>query len=252
MITKTRQTKAVTEYLERERSINLNILGYLGNFAEAEVYLYNDDLKNGLIVSGVVDGVEQDFFYLCTSSDDFLKDFWESLAPGHKCFSGVHAPVARLFQKGKNVVWQNPCKVFVYKGGLERVEDSGCVCQSLTVEDAEEVDKYYTFRSDDSIHYIRENISRFDSACLRVDGQLAAWCCMHEDNSMGPLFTKEQHRNSKMAWAVTLALMEKLIAKRITPYVQILEDNAVSIGFAEKIKGMEYSHDCVWFGIDKL
>ena len=247
MVTITKETDAARVYLERDKYINLNILGYLRNFKDADIYIYNGQIENGIIVGGE----EQDFFYLSTLSQDFLAEFWDMLPPGHKCFSGVEWSVAGVFQNGKKVIWQNPCRVYVHRGEFEHVADSRYVVESLTPADAEEVDKYYTFRSDDSIHGIRESIVKYDSSCIRVNGELTSWCLTHDDTSMGPLFTKEQYREGGMAWVVTSFLMDKLIAKGIIPFVQILDNNCKSLDMAGKIKGMEYTHDCLWFGVER-
>jgi hypothetical protein len=172
--------------------------------------------------------------------------------PGHKCFSGVPEPIAQIIQKDKELLWQNPCKVYVLKGEFKQVENTRYVVENLTVPDAEEVDKYYTYRSDDSIYSIRRNIATLDSMCIRIDNQLASWCTVHsEDGSMGPLYTKEQYRNLGLASVVASGLMEKLVRKNIVPFAQIIENNRKSLQLAEEIKGMEYTHECVWFGIEK-
>jgi len=247
MIKITKEKDAAKAYLERDKYINLNILGYLRNFKDADIYLYNGDIESGIIVGDE----ERDFFYLSTRDPDFLAEFWGTLPPGHKCFSGVNKSVAEIFQEGKEVVWQNPCKVYAHKGEFERVFDSRYEAESVVLADAEEIDKYYTFRSEDSIYGIRESIVRYDSSCIRVDGEIASWCLTHDDTSMGPLYTKEQYRESHMAWVVTSFLMDKLIAKGIIPFVQILDNNNISLDMAGKIKGMEYTHDCAWFGVEK-
>jgi len=247
MIKITKEKDAAKAYLEREKYINLNILGYLRNFKDADIYLYNGEVDNGIIVGDE----SMDFFFLSTFDPDFLAEFWDSLPPGHKCFSGVQRSVADVFQEGKEVVWENPCKVYVHRGEFERVFDSRYSPESLVLADAGEVDKYYTFRSDDSIHGIRECIVRYDSSCIRVGEGIASWCLTHDDTSMGPLYTKEQYRESGMAWVVTSFLMDKLIAKGIIPFVQILDNNNKSLDMAGKIKGMEYTHDCAWFGVVK-
>jgi len=100
---------------------------------------------------------------------------------------------------------------YVLTGEPEHIETSEYNVGSLTLEDAEEIDEYYNFRSDYSLQSFRENITLRDSTCVRIDGELAAWCCVHaEDNSMGPLFTKEAYRGRGLALIVSLRLMEKL------------------------------------------
>jgi len=248
MITKTNQKDAVIEYLERDKYIYLNALGHLNNNSESVIYLFNNDIENGVII----DGGEQEFFFLCTYDTGFMSEFWDSLPPGHKGFSGVPKPVAELFQKGKEISWQNSCKVFALKGTHERVQSDRYVCESLTAADAEEVDKFYTYRWEGSLDRIREYIVRRDSACVRIDGQLASWCTVHlEDNSMGPLYTKDEYRGSGLGFVVASDLICKLVAKNVIPFVHIVESNDISLHLANNLKGMEYSHDCWWFGVEK-
>jgi hypothetical protein len=248
MITRTIDKDAVIAYLQQDLYKNLNVIGHLNNNADSDIYIYNGCLENGVIISGE----EQDFFFLSTYNPEFLSEFWEILPPGHKCFSGVPKPIAQIIQKDKEILWQNPCKVYVLKGEFEQVENTRYTVESLTLQDAEEVDKYYTYKSDDSINFIRRNIATLDSTCIRIDGRLASWSTVHtEDGSMGPLYTKEQYRSLGLASIVASGLIEKLIKKNIVPFVQIIESNYKSIRLTEKIKGMEYTHDCAWFGIEK-
>jgi len=248
VITITKEKEAAIRYLERDSFTNLNILNYLKSIRNGDVYLYNDNVENGVIAGSD----EQDFFYLSTYDPAFIKDFWELLSPGHKCFSGVPGPIADILREGKDTAWQNACKVYALRGTPERANDAGYSVGSLSVEDAEEVDRYYTYRSDDSLDYLREAITLCDSACIRIGGELASWCAVHvDDSSMGPLFTKEQYRGMGLAKIVASRLIEKLVGKNIIPYVQIVEDNRESLSVVRKLKGMEYSHDCVWFGIVK-
>jgi len=251
MITKTTQSDELIRYLERDKYVNLNILGYLQYDKDADVYLFNDDLTHGVIVGSK----EQDPFFLATDHLDFLKEFWELLPLGDKCFSAVPKNIALLFLRDKETTWQSPCKVYALQGALEETQSPACSVyqdESLTIEDAEEVDRHYTYRWEESILFMRENILLRDSSCIRMGGELAAWCCVHaEDNSMGPLYTKKAYRSRGLAELVSLRLMRKLIAKGITPYVQIHEDNHASLQLIKKIPGMAHSHDCVWFGVEK-
>ena len=249
MITKSIQNSEIIRYLEQDTYTNLNILNYLQYNRDADVYLSRNDPDRGVIVGDKA----QDFFFLATDCLDFLAGFWALLPPGDKCFSAVPKPIALAFCRDKDVQWQSPCRTYVLKGAFERPSHLPYADESLTLEDAEEVDRYYTFRSEDSIHFMRENISLRESACIRIDGELAAWCTVHaEDGSMGPLYTKEAYRGRGLAHIVLLRLMDKLIANGVTrPYAHIAENNTAPLRLIEKIPGMAYNHDCIWFGVGK-
>jgi GNAT superfamily N-acetyltransferase len=200
----------------------------------------------------IVGDKNQDLFFLYTSNPIFMHEFWANLPQGHKCFSAVPKQMALIFLQDKQIEWQSICQAYALKGIFEPIESPIYQVESLNLADAAEVDEYYTYRDDDSITGIRENIALKDSACIRIDGQLAAWCTVHaEDNSMGPLYTKEQYRGQGLAAIVASELIKKQLAKNIIPYVQIVESNNPSLSLIKKFPGIEYTHDCIWFGVNK-
>ena len=245
MIIKTKQNDGVLSHLKNDNYVNLNTLGYLQHNKNADVYLFNNDISNGIIT-----GNGEDFFYLATHNEDFLNEFWTMLSAGHKCFAGVPRSIADVFQKGKKIAWQNPCKTYALKSEFTYTDNPKYEHDILTVNDAEEVCRNW---SDDpgDVSYIRESITLRDSSCIRINGQLSSWCCVHEDNSMGPIHTKEKYRRHGLALIIASRLIEKLLTKNILPYLQIHMDNRASLRLIEKFKGMEYTHECVWFGAEK-
>ena len=52
MITKTMDKEAVIAYLQQDLYVNLNVLGHLNNNADSDIYIYNERLENGVIISG--------------------------------------------------------------------------------------------------------------------------------------------------------------------------------------------------------
>jgi len=249
MIQVVKQNDSIVKYLQKDRRVNLNVLSYLAYNMDADVYIYNDNAENGVIV-----GTGQwSFFFAATQNEEFLNAFWEFLPAGHKMFSGASRPVFDIMTATRKPVWQMPCKTFIYDG-VTPIPDatSSFILETLTADDAEEIDKYYTYRSEGSVNRLRESIEKRDSTCIRIDGQLASWCLVHaEDGSLGPLYTKEEFRGRGLAEAATAHLMKQLVAKNMTPYAQIAEDNAPSLALMAKFGGMEYSHTCVWFGLEK-
>jgi len=251
-ITKLRVDPAMTiydniiKYLQKDRCINLNALSYLKY--DADVYIYNDDIENGVVIGAQ----RQNFFFLATCNKGFLDEFWKYLTAGHKMFSGVPKSIADVMLAGREPVWHSPCKVFIHNGTPIFEPSPDFIIERLTLDDAEEVDEYYTYKSDSSINRIRESIGKADSVCIRIDGTLAAWCLVHmEDGSLGPLYTKAEFRGRGLAEAVATRLMRQLADKDMPIYVQIADDNVASLALIKKIDGLEFSHDCVWFGLDK-
>ena len=249
MIQIVKKNDEIIKHLQKDRRVNLNALSYLTYKEDADVYIYGGDVTNGVIIGPS----KQNFFFLATQNRDFLDMFWESLPAGHKMFSGAPQPTFDIITKGRAPVWQTPCKTFIYDGVSQITDRSlDLIIEPLTVKDAEEVDDYYTYRSEGSVNRLRESIEKMDSSCVRIDGRLAAWCLIHaEDGSMGPLYTKQEFRGRGLGEVVAARLMKIMVAKNMTPYVQIAEDNTESLALIKKLGGMEYSHDCVWFGLNK-
>lgn len=244
-----KQNNDIVKYLQKDRHVNHNILSYFAYNTDAHVYIYDRIAENGVIVGNE----KQNFFFMTTCNRDFMEAFWESLPPGHKVFSGVPKPAADVMTAMIEPVWGGPCKTFVYDGKTQ-IADSPCgfAIEPLTPGDAEEVDKYYTYRSESSAKRLRESIQIMDSACIRIDGQLASWCLVHaEDGTLGPLFTKPEHRGKGMGEALVRHLIKIIVAKNIIPIAQIAESNTPSLALIEKLGFMGFSHYCTWFGLDK-
>ena len=247
MVQIVKKNDEIIKHLQEDRRVNLNVLSYLTHKEDADVYIYGDDVSNGVIVGPP----GQNFFFLATYNKDFLNEFWESLPAGHKMFSGAPKPAFDILAEGKEPVWQTLCKTLIYDG-VSQIAGSPFITESLAAKDAQEVDDYYTYRSEGSIDRILESIEKMDSSCIRLDGRLASWCLVHaEDGSLGPLYTKKEFRGRGLGEAVAARLMKLLVAKNMTPYVQIAEDNIASLALVKKLGGMEYSHDCMWFGLNK-
>ncbi|MCL2610649.1 MAG: GNAT family N-acetyltransferase [Defluviitaleaceae bacterium] len=248
MISILQDKTAATNFLSKDLYVNLNAINFLKNNGESLAYVYNNDIENGVIVTGK----EGEIIFLATHNLQFLMDFWDTLPQGHQFFSGVPSDIADIFLKNREPEWASPCKVYAAVGEFMPSENDKYICESLQPTDAEEVDKYYTYRDEGTVEVIRNDIINMDSACVRINGELACWCLVHSnDGSLGPLYTKEKFRRQGLAEVVSSHLIEKLINKKMTPYVQIVQDNMLSLGLITKFGYMEFTHDCTWFGVVK-
>ena len=245
MIEKIRANDDVKNFLLRDEAVNLSPLNFLENIEDAVVLIYNGDVENGVIIgdAGMMD------FILATRNRDFLREFWEFAPPGHIVFNGVPRDIADIFLEDKTPEWQEPCKSYALLGEFAPIA-ADYPYEALKPQDAAEVDKYYTYRGDWSEKELRRCIETLDSACIRIDGELAAWCLIHADGgTLGPLYTKEKYRRRGLAEIVSSRLIEKVLAAGKTPHLQIAEGNHASFSFLQKFPGFVHTHDCVWFGV---
>ena len=74
------------------------------------------------------------------------------------------------------------------------------------------------------------------------------WLLVHEDDSLGIMYTLEEHRRKGYAEVVTRDLVRKQLAAGRTPFLQIRDDNGMSPGLALKC-GFVKEGNCDWFGL---
>ena len=238
---------AVEKVLRRDLYRNLGAVNFLGNVPEAKAYVMDGSLEDGVIVTQELGRI-----FLATKCEDFMDEFWDMLPGGHHFFPGAPDDIAAIFLRKRKAEWTSPCKVYVIDGHIGETQISSHICQPLRPEDAEEVDMYYTYRSEDTVERLRDDIVNMDSSCIRIDGQLAAWCLVHgDDGQLGPLYTKKEFRRQGLAEIVSYDLTRKLLGKKVVPYMHIVADNVASLGLIAKLNGARYSHDCLWFGVVK-
>ena len=238
---------AAVKYLSKEFYEHLNAVNYLQNIEEAKVYQYNGDVNGGIIVEHV--GGRN---FLATKNPAFMSYWWGLLPQGHHFFPGVPNEIASIFLKDRKPEWTSPCKVYALVGRFRHVSKSKYTCESLTPQDAEEADEYYTYRHEGTLERLRQDIINMDSSCVRIEGELAAWCLVHsDDGTLGPLYTKEKFRRQGLAELVSADLIKKLVAKNIIPYMHIVDGNNPSLGLITKFEGFQHTHDCLWFGVVK-
>jgi hypothetical protein len=244
MIKQVEKNKQILEHLRQNLYVNLNILHFIENHADVKILIYNNDVQNGVIA------FEDDgWCFVATECEEFLKAFLKDYPTGNKLFSSVPKNSAEVIFSLSEPFWKTPCKVYVFQGDRVPEKSGDFKVEQVLPSDVNEINEYYTYRGDWSLEELKMCIENLDSSCVRIDGELAAWCLVHDnDGSLGPLYTKEKFRRMGLAELVSYDLMEKLIAKGKIPCVQIVDDNTNSLNLAAKIEGMEYSHDCIWFG----
>jgi len=254
-----KQNREIVDYLKQYNLIYLNILNYLQHAPECDVITFGGDFSRGIIVcqNDMSEFGDYDFGYmLATTDEEFLAAFWESLPPGEQFFSGAYKPCYEAFLRvtKAETVWLSPCRNYAYSGeGFEFKDDSDHPHDVLTVDDTMEVNKYYTYQHETSHLAIRHSIETRDTSCVRIDGELAAWCLIHaDDGSMGPFYVKEKYRRQGLGGVVSGRVMAKMIAKGQVPYAHIVEGNDAPVSMLAKTPFMIHTHDLVWFGVEKV
>lgn len=241
---KTLLNQRITDFLNRNEIVNLNIKGIIHNNPGAEIYVDNEHNIEGVLV-------KNGFIYsLYTEHEDVLDHFLSEISQNadYIGFSGLHRPITEMVLKRFSVEWRNPCDIYYLP--VENFDPNlqKNLTQAVRPEDAGIVNQFYTFRSETSIERIRKDIACRFSSAIYVNGDLASWVLTHDDNSMGIMYTKEEYRNRGYAVDVTVDLSGKIIKDGHIPYLQILESNTQSPGLATKC-GFVKADKCDWFGV---
>ncbi|MGH4139139.1 GNAT family N-acetyltransferase [Clostridium sp.] len=243
MIVKTKPSELIMEYLNKNKIINSNIIGIIENEHEAEIYVDNEEVSRGVLVRF------EYFNYIYTEEDEFLDEVLETLFKDNFYgFSGVYRPLAQKIRERYLVVWESRCSLhYLPTENLDLCLIKNPV-KSICIKDAEMVDKFYTYRHPGSLDQIKKDISNRPSSAIYANGDIASWVLIHNDNSMGIMFTKEEYRKKNYAVDTSLDLALKIIELGKIPFLQINEANNMSPGLAAKCGFVKYGY-ADWFGI---
>lgn len=243
MIIKTKSSDAIMEYLNKNKIINLNIMGVIENEPDAEIYVDNEQAPNGVLVRYGY------FNYVYTEDDEFLDKILNSLfKDNHYGFAGLHRPLADKIKKRYEITWDNRCYLYYLpkdKLDLSLIKNP---VNSIDIKDAETIDEFYTYRGSESIYKIKKDILSRPSSAVYVDGDIASWVLVHSDNSMGIMYTKDKYRKKGYAVDVSIDLASKIINLGKIPFLNIVESNTMSPLLAEKCGFVKYGYSD-WFGI---
>ena len=234
----------IKKLLDKDLISNLNIIGILENQENAKIYVDDINSPTGIVVNiGYLN-------YIYTENENFTDMVIDYISSnkGEYGFSGVKSEIAQKIQSKFKVEWKNPCTLYYYdknKDTRSSIKENVC---NLSVDNAEIVNNYYTFKDEDSLLEIQESILNRVSKCIFKEGELASWLLVHKDNSLGPMFTKSEYRKEGYAIDITLSLVDEILSQGKIPYLQVVKGNYASEKLAEKCGFKQYGN-CEWFGI---
>lgn len=244
MIIKTKASRKIYDFLSKNLYINLNIIGFIENEPDAEIYVDNEEAPTGIIA-------RKDYFSLVyTENDDFLNEALDTLyKDGFYGFKGVYRPIAEKIKKKFLVNWESRCALYYFPAKEVDLSLIKNPVKPIQIKDAEIIDKYYTYRNDTSLQRIKTDIEKKHSSAVYVDGDIASWVLIHDDNSMGIMFTKEEYRGRGYAVDVSINLADKILKSGKVPFLQINEGNNMSPGLAKKCGFVHQGDFSDWFGV---
>jgi len=218
----------------------LNIKGVIKN---TDYEVYTDDIENpkGIWIK------DRYFNFLYSRDNGFIEDFSSSIKDDFFGFSGTTIEAYKYFLEHELIQWKNTCIQYHFTGGKFDVE----ALESLKVSDADYVNDHYEYKNDDSLDKIKEAILNRPSGCIRVNGVLVSFVMLHDDDSIGYMYTLPEYRGKGYAYKLTMDIVNKTIDSGRLPYIQIVEGNHKSEQLA--LKAGFVKHGTVeWFGVVKI
>jgi hypothetical protein len=240
---KTTISEKIIDFLKEDLIQNLNMLGIIKNIFDIEIYVDNVDNPRGVLLKNGY------FNYIYTKEDSFIDDICNNLceAEGFYGFSGLEENIKIKLAKNFTSHWETPCDLYYLPKENFNPTLRKNIATSVDIKDAETIDFYYDYKSNESLRNIKNDISSRPSSAIYKDGEIASWVIIHNDNSMGIMHTKEEHRGKGYAVDVTIDLCEKILNQGKIPFLQIVQYNSMSPGLAKKCGFVKYGR-AIWFG----
>ncbi len=119
----------------------------------------------------------------------------------------------------------------------------------LTDEDVDFVYPFWELGGDDREEHVRDSVRRFESACIRENGQPVAWCGLHFEidtiANLGFAHTLDEHRRKGYASLVTKTLVNRLSARGVRTNSDVIKDNTASMSLCASM-GFEKVGEQTW------
>lgn len=236
-------TNIIKNLIEEDLLACINAIGRIKYERGYELYVDKKQNPNYFIL-------KSDGWLTGYSKVEFEEELIEKLINQQELdFCGILERYYKKIKSKKNIVWEEHC--WLYYMPKKEIDKSMIKhkVESLKLEDAEEVNKYYTYKSEESLEYIKDCIKNRDtSAIYKEDGELVSWAVVREDGSMGIMYTKEEYRKQGLALSISLDLANKVLKNGDVPYVHIEESNKASMALAKTL-GFVRDKRVVWFEI---
>jgi 8-oxo-dGTP diphosphatase len=177
----------------------------------------------------------------------FTKDILPNIKDTDKHFSAIYKWMADIIVERKEVKGINPGFKLVLPNsislGIPKIKP-----RPLTIHDAEIVDRYWEYRSEQSLEYIKHLIKERICEGIDVDGKLVAWALTHDDGSLGMIYVLDDYRRHGYAKDITISMVEKTRGIGRYPFVHIIKNNKKSLNLAQGL-GFKKVSSVVWMAL---
>ncbi len=158
-----------------------------------------------------------------------------------KSFSSVERWIVDILKEKNEIEYINYGQKLILPDDV-KIDPPKTKTRPLTIEDAEKADKYWDYRSDHSLEYVKEIIT--NKLCEGIDDsdELVAWAVTHGDSSLGIMYVMEGHRRKGYAKDITNSMSIKVRKSGRIPFLFVVENNHKSFSLTQKMGFRSVNH----------
>lgn len=201
------------------------VLGFLENGAKLRLFV--DDPKNVKGVLCYFPAYRE--LSLFSKEKTFLDEVYQKFMKGKECwFSCISLDIADYYKELCGITVHPACTAFYYTGGqfnapplpegfkLDKIKPSyyGCV-----------VEHHQYFGS---LAEVRQCARKFPTVAAYEGDKMVCWCLIHENGSLGPLFTLPDYRGKGLGVIVTCEIIKQMLKLGMRPYSYVVKGNTHS------------------------
>lgn len=212
--------------LFRSRPQTLIMEGYCNYFDDVAVF---SDGDNYALIAAISPSYRQCCMY--TASTSFIDEVLAML-DGEVEFYGVSAFVTDYIAQKYAFAWLTKCTLYVWDGRPLDTTVIDCDVRQLDTSYAQMVSDGTPYHAD--VSNVRKCLAMHPSAAIYVDGKAVCWCLLHQEGSLGMLYTLPEYRRKGYALKVMTAISNMVIKSGNVPYAYIIQGNTASEQLAPK------------------
>lgn len=234
------------DMLEKDKLTHINTRGVMKLRDDYDIFVDNREQPTAYIVQ------KDDWNIVYAKEDDTARKMLDELLTEPRKFSGVWKRYYELAAELADIKFKTICYLYYLPPEEFEYEEPEYKVESLREEDAEVIDYYFPYSSEDSpaTERIKHRIRNYPSFTVRdEEGNPLSWALLKDDGSMGMAHTLKEYRKQGLAHAVNMELIRKVIDLGLTPFVHIVVDNYPSQSLGEQLGFKRYGK-VAWFGTE--
>lgn len=228
--------KAGLEYLNCDYLLNVSILEPINRGTAEVLHAANDGVMIREKNSGTV--------MLQTENLSLAEKLLDNIPKSVTHIVAHNIYLAKLIENKLGFGKRVPCFQAVYSKKPFEIDCGELEIRLMKEKEAKVASKMYFGSMDSALEHIRQGLVY----CGLHNGKIAAMIGRHFEGSMGLLVVKEEYRRKGYGEIMEKFAINSLLEKGLTPYCQVIENNAASLNLQRKL-GLDISENKLYWMI---